>query len=278
MQSRTSAARELEHVEAPLNYLAADSEKPFVYTAAPPPGMPQRGGRFEPKIVTIRDGRALQRHPSLDQEGFTLVREPSAVVDFYDAAEVRDAYYPEIERLVRAATGAAEVVIFDHTVRNTAPEQQAARRVREPAASVHNDYTDRSAPQRVRDLLDPAEAEARLRRRYVEVNVWRPITGPVLAWPLAVCDAASVGRQDLVASERRYPDRVGEIYAVTYNPRHRWYYFPRMERDEALLIKCFDSATDGRARLAVHTAFEDPTTPLDAPPRESIEVRAFAFF
>ena len=278
MQRDTAAALDLGHVEAPLNYLAADSEKPFVYTAAPPPGMPQRSGRFEPKVVTIRDGRRLQRRLSLDKEGFALARQPTAVRDFYDDAEVRRVYYPEIERYVRTLLSAEKVVIFDHTVRNTAPEQQAARRVREPAASVHNDYTDKSAPQRVRDLLDPEEAEARLRRRYVELNVWRPIDGPVEAWPLAVCDAASVDRRDLVASERRYPDRVGEIYAVTYSPRHRWFYFPRMERDEVLLIKCFDSATDGRARLAVHTAFEDPTTPADAPPRESIEMRMFAFF
>ncbi|HEX6843106.1 MAG TPA: CmcJ/NvfI family oxidoreductase [Stellaceae bacterium] len=278
MQRDTAAALDLDHVEAPLNYLAADSEKPFVYTAAPPPGMPQRSGRFEPQVVKIRDGRPLQRQLSLDREGFALARLPTAVGDFYDEAEVRRTYYPEIERYVRALLGAEKVVIFDHTVRNTAPEQQAARRVREPAASVHNDYTDKSGPQRVRDLLDPEEAEARLGRRYVELNVWRPITGPVETWPLALCDAASLDRRDLVASERRYPDRVGEIYAVTYNPRHRWFYFPRMERDEVVLIKCFDSATDGRARLAVHTAFEDPTAPANAPPRESIEMRMFAFF
>lgn len=277
MQRDNAAVLDLEYVEAPLNYLAADSEKPFVYTAAPPPGMPQRSGRFEPQIVAIRDGRSLQRRLSLDHEGFVLMRHPTAVADFYDEAEVKRAYYPEIEHLLREATGAAKVVIFDHTVRNTAPEQQSARRVREPAASVHNDYTDKSGPQRVRDLLEPAEAEARLKRRFIEVNAWRPIAGPVQAWPLAVCDAGSVERGDLVASERRYPDRVGEIYAVIYNPNHRWFYFPRMQRDEVLLIKCFDSATDGRARLAVHTAFEDPTTPADAPPRESIEIRAFAF-
>jgi hypothetical protein len=278
MQRDTAVAVDLDHVEAPLNYLAADSEKPFVYAAAPPPGMPQRSGRFEPQVVTIRDGRPLRRRLSLDKEGFALARHSTAVGDFYDDAEVRRVYYPEIERYVREALGAEKVVIFDHTVRNTAPEQQAARRVREPASTVHNDYTDKSAPQRVRDLLEPDEAEARLQRRYVELNVWRPIAGPVEAWPLAVCDAASVDRHDLVASERRYPDRVGEIYAVTYNPRHRWFYFPRMERDEVLLIKCFDSATDGRARLAVHTAFDDPTTTAAAPPRESIEIRMFAFF
>ena len=269
----------LEHVEAPLNYLAADSEKPVVYAySPPPPGEPQRRGKREQRVVAIHDGRPLSRQLSIDKQGFELHRHVSKVVDFYDEAEVTRVYYPEIEEFVREITGAAKVVIFDHTVRNTAAEAQSAGRAREPADTVHNDYTDKSGPQRVRDLLDPAEAEARLKRRFVEINVWRSIAGPVEAWPLAVCDAESVAREDLVPSERRYRDRVGEIYAVKYNPRHRWYYFPGQRRDEALVIKCFDSATDGRARLAVHTAFEDPTSPANAPPRESIEVRMLAFF
>ncbi len=272
------AATALDHVEAPLNYLVANGETPFVYTEGPPPGLPQRRGRYEPRKVAIRDGRPILRALSLDKQGFALRGHATKVADFYDDAEVRRVYYPEIDRLVRDATGASKVLIFDHTLRNTAPERQIGRRIKDAAASVHNDYTEKSAPRRVRDLLDPAEAEARLKRRYVEINVWRPIAGPVQAWPLAVCDASSVDPHDLVASERRYPDRVGETYAVTYNPRHRWFYFPRMQRDEVLLIKCFDSATDGRARLAVHTAFEDPATPAGAPPRESIEVRTFAFF
>ena len=272
------AATALDHVEAPLNYLVASGETPLVYAYEPPPGTPQRPGQYEPRQVAIRDGRPILPALSLDKHGFALRRHATKVADFYDDAEVRRVYYPEIEQLARDATGASKVLIFDHTLRNTAPERQSGRRIRDAAASVHNDYTEKSAPRRVRDLLDPAEAEARLKRRYVEINVWRPIAGPVQAWPLAVCDASSVDPRDLVATERRYPDRVGETYAVTYNPRHRWFYFPRMQRDEVLLIKCFDAATDGRARLAVHTAFEDPATPAGAPPRESIEVRTFAFF
>ncbi len=274
MQAQTLASL----VEAPLNFLAADSEAPFVYPYEVPPGMPQRAGRFEPRIVAIRDARPLVPQLSLDREGFVLRRRATEVVDFYDDAEVRQVYYPEIERLIIEETAASKVAIFDHTVRNTAPERQIARRVREPASSVHNDYTEKSAPQRVRDLLDPSEAEARLARRYAEINVWRPIVGPVQSWPLAVCDARSIAGEDLVPSERRYPDRIGEIYVARYNPRQRWFYFPGMRRDEALFIKCFESATDGRARLSIHAAFEDPTAPSGAPPRESIEVRSFAFF
>jgi len=265
-------------IEAPLNYLAPTDETPYSYTYDPPPGVPARTGEIARHTVTIRNGRAIAGQLSLDREGFVLHREASAVVDFYDPDEVRRVYYPEVERLAKAVTGAGHIVIFDHTVRNTAPERQIGRRVRGPAGRVHNDYTEASAPQRVRDLLAPEAAAARLARRYVEINVWRPISGPVKTAPLAVCDAGTVEAKDLVTSELRYPDRVGETYAVTYNPRHRWFYFPDMQADEALVIKCFDSAKDGRARLAVHTAFDDPTTPPDAPPRESIEVRMFAFY
>jgi hypothetical protein len=265
-------------IEAPLTYVVPTGEPLFAYNYEPPPGMPLRTGRYEPQQVAIRNGRTLADAPSLDREGFALLSEPSAVGNFYDAAEVERVYYPEIVRLLTAATGAAKVVIFDHTVRNTAPEKQIGRQVRGAAARVHNDYTESSAPQRVRDLLPPAEAEARLQRRYAEINVWRPIAGPVKSSPLALCDARSLDRADLVPSELRYPDRTGETYAVAYNPRHRWFYFPEMRTDEALLIKCFDSARDGRARLSVHTAFEDPSTPPGAPARESIEVRAFLFF
>jgi hypothetical protein len=95
--------------------------------------------------------------------------------------------------------------------------------------------------------------------------------------PLAVCDALSVKAEQLIASDLVYQHRVGETYSVTYDTRHRWYYVPRMEADEVLLLKCYDSKIDGRARFAPHTAFVDPATPTDAPPRESIELRALVF-
>ncbi len=272
------ATTTIETIEAPLTYLVPTGEPLFAYQYGPPPDMPLRTGRYEPQNVTLLNGRAVADEISLDREGFLLRRAPSAVRDFYDKAEVERVYYPEVEKLLKAETGAAKVVIFDHTVRNTAPEQQAARGVRGSASRVHNDYTETSAPQRVRDLLPPEEAEARLKRRYAEINVWRPIKGPVKSNPLALCDARTLDPADLIPSELRYPDRTGETYAASYSPRHRWFYFPEMRADEVLFIKCFDSARDGRARLSVHTAFDDPATRPADPPRESIELRAFAFF
>ena len=152
------------------------------------------------------------------------------------------------------------------------------RGLRTPVQMVHNDYTDKSGPQRVRDLLPADEAEARLKHRFVEINVWRPIKGPVQAWPLALADARSIAAADVIPCDLIYADRTGEILYGIYNPNHRWNYFPRMERHEAALIKCYDSLRDGRARFSLHTAFEDPTTPENAPPRESIEIRTLAFF
>jgi hypothetical protein len=176
-----------------------------------------------------------------------------------------------------AATGADRVVIFDHTIRRHIPGTTDDRvGPRQPVPRIHVDHTVASGLQRVRDVL-PDEADELLRGRVQVVNLWRPIRGPVRDFPLAMCDASSVPFDDLVAADHIYRDRVGETYQVIYNPAHRWFYVPEMRTDEALLLKCFDSRTDGTARFAPHTAFVDPTTPADAPPRISIEVRTLVF-
>jgi hypothetical protein len=128
----------------------------------------------------------------------------------------------------------------------------------------------------VRDLMGE-EAEELLKGRVQVINMWRPIRGPLRDAPLAVCDSRTVAPDDLVPSDLVYRDRTGETYSVRYNAAHRWFYVPEMQPDEALLLKCFDSKTDGRARFAPHTAFEDPTAPADVLPRESIEIRTLVF-
>jgi hypothetical protein len=262
-------------VDAAMTYLADTAIKPVTYNPPPGTGEQRRVGNYGAFHVRICDGRAIADHLDLDREGFVLARHDTAVRDFYDEAELRDVYYKEVEQLVMAQTGATKVVIFDHTIR--VAERAVARSLRAPVQLVHNDYTEKSGPQRVRDLLGD-EAPSRLRRRFAEYNVWRPIAGPVRMMPLALVDAASIAPGDLVTADLVYRDRTGEIYHGLYNPDHRWFYFPEMKREEAVLIKCYDSQTDGRARFSLHSAFDDPTTPRDAPPRESIEVRSFAFF
>ena len=272
----TSAEAIRPYVEASLTYLADTSVKPQTYNPPPGTGVPRRLGNYGSFRARIYDARPVAQSLSLDREGFALTRHDTAVTDFYDAWQVREVYYPEMERLVADATGAEKVLVFDHTIRTA--ERAVERGLRAPVQMVHNDYTDKSGPQRVRDLLPAQEAKARLRHRFVEINVWRPIKGPVQAWPLALADARSIASADVIACDLIYADRTGEILYGIYNPDHRWNYFPRMERHEAALIKCYDSLKDGRARFSLHTAFEDPTTPEHAPPRESIEIRTLAFF
>lgn len=269
----------LPRVDATLNYLAPMTEKPRRYTYDLPQGIPHTNVQYERRKVTIRDARSVVDFLSLDDEGLQLVRHKSAVRDFYDDDEVRRVYYPEAENLVAETTGARWVLVFDHTVRQHlyGTQDRTPGMPRQPALSVHNDYTEQSAPQRVRDLTGEA-AKTLLRRRFAVINVWRPIRGPLYDAPLAVCDATSARPEDFVPSELMYRDRIGETYAVKYNPGHRWLYVSRMLPDEALLLKCYDSRREGVARFAPHTAFQDPSAPADRLPRESIELRTLAFF
>lgn len=268
----------LPFVLAELNYLAPSDGKPRTYAFDPPPGQPKSTALPEPHQVPVFDGRSISDSFSLDREGFALVRHPTAVRDFYNDEEIRKIYYPAAESFIRATLRADRVVIFDHTVRRRVEGAADVRGAgpRQPATRIHVDQTDASGANRVREHL-PAEADELLKGRVQVINLWRPIRGPLRDTPLALCDAASVATEDLIASDLIYPSRQGETYSVKFNPDHRWFYFPEMTADQALLLKCYDSATDGRARFAAHTAFVDPTTPADALPRESIELRTLVF-
>ena len=260
-----------------MNYLADLSIKPVTYNPPPGTGMPRRLGNYRDFKVRIHDTRPMVGELSLDRQAFILTHHDTAVRDFYDEQEVRTRYHAEVEALIKRETGAAKVVVFDHTVRTA--DRAVERGLRTPVRSVHNDYTEKSGPQRVRDLLPADEAEARLGKRFAEYNVWRNIArDPVEMTPLGLVDAESIAPRDLAVCELVYADRTGEIYQAVYNADHRWCYFPGMTRDEAILIKCYDSMTDGRARFSLHSAFDDPSSPADPKPRQSIEARAFAFF
>jgi hypothetical protein len=278
MSLAIGAIEPLTGVRSEMNYLARTAGRPRTYTFDPPPGIPRTTVVNEPHIVLISDARPVLRNVSLDEEGFGLVHHESTVRDFHSEQEVTSVYYPEAENILKQATGADRVFIFDHTVRRRIPgsEDRRAEAPRQPVPRVHVDHTEKSGPQRVRDLL-PDEAAELLGGRVQIINIWRPIRGPLLDAPLAVCDASSVKPEQLIPSDLVYTNRMGETYSVIFDPEHRWFYVPRMRTNEALLLKCYDSKTDGRARFAPHSAFTDPTTPPDAPPRESIEIRALVF-
>lgn len=274
--ARSGAVSPVAGVDAELTFIVPDGRKPFSHQYDPPPGQPARSHPYESHRVFIADGRPTGDAFSIDREGFALVPHATKVADLYDEAALRESYYPETEALLKAETGAAKILIFDHTIRTTHQRPRGVGLPREAVLRVHNDYTLKSGPQRVCDLV-PEEAEARLRKRFAIVNVWRPIVGPLQEFPLAFADAGSLAPADILATDLIYPDRVGEIYSIAHNPAQRWFYFPEMRRDEVALIKTYDSDPTV-ARFSAHGAFVDPNFPQPEIRRESIEIRALVFW
>ncbi len=266
-------------VTATLRYLVPTDEKPIYYASEGGADAQMRiGAEFDDCDMEIADARQLTPPPTLDSYGFEHRDHTTTVSDFYDLANEQSLYEQELRDLVLNAVGGRDAIIFDHTLRSDSPDIREQRNTREAASVIHNDYTDASAERRLRELANSAQVEDYLQRRYAIINVWRAIKGPAYNSPMALSDARTLSPYDLVASERRAAERIGELELVIFNPEHRWYFFPALNRDEVLLIKTFDSVTDGRARRCVHTAFDNPQAPEDAPPRESIESRLLVLF
>jgi hypothetical protein len=266
-------------MQAHISYTADTGEKLVNETFGPNNIRRRTTGSAELRPVDISNGRTAEL--SLDRNGFELAEHRTAVRNFFDLEELKGVYYPEVAALIKARSGAAHVVVFDHTLRSGSETEREEKLVREPVLSAHNDYTEWSGPQRVREIMGD-EAEPLLARRFAIIQVWRAAYAdaaePIRANPLALADARSVAPEDLLVAERRYPHRVGQTYRLKYSPGHRWFYFPELTRNEAIVFKVYDSEKDGRARFTPHTSFDDPATPPNARPRQSIEARALVFF
>jgi len=227
----------------------------------------------------IRDFRGAETEPTLDIEGFQFGRNEAREKDFTDDEKIKTGYYEESIELLKKLTGASKVVIFDHTIRRHRPDsKENTPDKRQPVALAHVDQTTESSRARVTRHLPASEAPALLTKRFQIINLWRPIKHRADDRPLTLCDFRSINyKEDLVPTTLKYPTHEGETFSVKYNENHRWGYLKGMTPEEIVLIKCFDSDTNV-ATLTPHTSFEDPTTPKDAPLRESIELRALVFY
>ncbi|EED20647.1 conserved hypothetical protein [Talaromyces stipitatus ATCC 10500] len=260
------------HVNTTLNYYkpAADGSPPKPSISGKPETYERETETLE---VTIHDISGSELDYTLDKNGFQLYYHESKQKLFVDEDEIKNEYYPETEQLLKDATGASKIFIFDHTIRR--PEASPSG-LRGPVQRVHIDQSYQASKNRVTYHL-PDEAETLLKGRYQIINVWRPIK-TIYRDPLAVADAHSVPDSDLVPVKLIYPNREGETYTVKPNKAHKWYYRYGQTPNIVTLIKCFDSKLDGRARRVPHTAFVNPETATpEYPARESIEIRALVF-
>ena len=286
MSLQFTPTTDLPGVDATVSYIAPSPGPAQVRVFPLSSGIPTTRPAAEQHQVIIRDARSLRGALRLDDQGFALHTSPSAFNDFYNDAAVRKDYYPEVSAAVRKLTGAMEALVFDHNVRSAVRAARGEAGVRVPVDQVHNDYTEQSGPRRKQEILEAAGRQDLANRRVAFVNLWRPLIGPVLDNPLAMCDASSVAPEDLVATDIHHfgeddlttPRHRGQIYSVRHNPNHRWFFFSEMRPDEVLLLKCYDSRSDGRARFMPHTGFLNPDCPEKFIPRESIEARTLVVF
>ncbi|TIX49044.1 CmcJ/NvfI family oxidoreductase [Alteraurantiacibacter aquimixticola] len=257
-------------VRTTMNYVVRGEEAIFYAGDREKSYWPQ-----DPHEVTIHDVRPFIHDLALEKNGFVVLDEPSGIADYTDKEQLAR-YCRDTEAVVQRLTGADKVVSFGPVIRTNASGTHGHN---QPAFGAHVDYGARTVADYTRDLLPPEEAEERLAKRHMLINVWRPIT-MVESAPFAVADASTVKREDLFQSEVRGGlggvDRSLWGFNLAYKPDHKWYWVPHMQPWEALAFKLFDSDEDA-VQFTAHSAFDDPNTPRDAEPRQSIEVRTIAY-
>lgn len=267
-------------VGAELFFISAQSTKPVLVSAASTGTEPEERFEVEPKFTFVRNLRPFRDYFTLDHEGFLLRTLPIADIDLHDDRQIVSRYIPFMEAAIASELGAAEVVVFDATRRsdsgNGAHNSDGTRGV---ASRIHVDYTAASGPKRARDVLGDSKFETAVQadRRIVQVNAWRSILPQVTRSPLAVADASTITPKDLIATDQIFPDRIGEIYHLSFDPQQKWYYAPDMVRDEVLFIKGWDSLASV-SRFTPHAAFRLPDHERNKSVRESIELRAIAIY
>jgi len=284
MASIAEAPR-VRQISSTVNYIARKPEPLYnYYLVDPPAGVAASNEDREPRDVIVASVRDRTVPPALDVHGFELVAFNPSVDDIYDTAQQEAVFNPQVADFVRRHLNAREVRVFFPFLRGEEAQRRMPGSLTAPAPTAHVDYTHETGHYWFDHILG-ADADRYRGSRFAIINLWRPITGPLRDHPLAMCDAQSLGPDDLMVSkvvsradEHGRPVADGKIYeaavyALAYNPGHRWYYVPDMMPDEALLLKNYDSQLDGVARFSPHCAFKDPSTPADVLPRASIEVR-----
>ena len=270
-QNSGSTSASLHQIRTPIRYIVKGEVARF-YPA-------ERERSYWPADdheMQVTDLRTVPEPMTIAQNGFALLKEPTAVTNFFDPAEVERVFYPEIIALAKRVNGASHAIAFGPVPRSDNP---AIKQGRLPSFGAHVDYGRRTVEEVVREMLGDA-AEVLLQKRVVLMNFWRPIS-TVYRSPLALCDASSVTRDDLYDSEiyggLDNPDRAPLYgYNLSYNPAHRWYYVKHMQPDEVFAFKLYDSL-ESAPQWTGHTAINDPETRDGDPWRESMEIRTISF-
>lgn len=285
-------------VAAKINYMSRTVEKPFTALYQPADGIMNNHVYDTPtvEITDLRGTTVADRERlgfTTNEAGFEIIEGFSspdtqkgwAEQKWEDSKWIESVYYADIDKIFKDKLGVTSTFIFDHTVRKRRPKEEEdlpeTPDTRKPVPMAHSDQSRWAGENRIEKHLGKETLE-KVKRGELHaqlINLWRPLRGQAWDFPLAVADSRTVSRgengqpKDWVLTELKYPDWSGQTLSIHPNKDHRWYYYSGLETDKAILLKCYDSVDETRTP---HTAFEDPTTPKDAEPRWSIEVRVLA--
>ena len=266
-----------------------------------------RRSLYFPQVM--RDARRISDyHPGIsphsaqcmDKLGVALASCDSQCNNFYDSAEVRRVFYPEMEKLLlEFYPDATDALVYNHDVfdKDYEGDRTEDQDAKNPGVNanyanlVHNDLNDNSGRVRCRELLTrnlrnfgreqyctEVEADEKMSRRFLSINLAKPME-TVEQNPFVLCAWPSFADQPYINNYRVYDDRVGETTRFTYRPEHEWYWIPQQQPNEVSMLKCYDSVCDGSvSRWSFHSACIDPTAAADARCRKNVVVRAFVFF
>jgi len=278
---------EIEDLEASIYFLENNeiyrTEKPY-HLQYPISGVERSNLRTQKnEHIPIRDLRGREDEIGFENNGIAILEMETSMTyeEFNDKEKLKNVYCEEVGNALLQYTGAKEVQIYDFDVRRRLPGFpfsviQPLLQDIQPALAAHVDSTRNSIDTIIRGL-NGDKAGSLLQREHIYINVWRPLRGPVLDWPLALCDSSSINPdEDLVASDVVLGKGVAlENYLVHYSPRQSWWYLSKQLPSELLVFRQYDSLS--RPPVA-HAAFMNPNSPSTAPPRESVEVRAIVYF
>ncbi|CAE6480122.1 unnamed protein product [Rhizoctonia solani] len=267
---------------AKFNYTLPNPKGQSLYLVQPNPGVLAFRMNYilDPRNVVVQDIRGRERDFKLDVNGFEYLTHPTNET-FLNKQSIETNYYAEVQQLVKEHTGADQVFIITHRIRqsseNYSRTDEEFGEDRTPSHTVHVDRTPESVAGEVRKYLGE-DAERLLQGRVRFINVWRPIDHKVHHEPLAFADwQTSSQTSDLL------PVHVDNVYAKfdvflsRFNKTHNWYYMGHQAPSEIAVIKCYDSHPDGGANFCLHSSFVHTGCHRDSPRRRSIEVNTLVF-
>ena len=286
-------------IQTEIGYYSFETgQKPFVFTRQrhehekenfPADSTEELDPCVEP--VTIYDGR--HRDLTLDKHSFQRFDAPTSMSrqDFFDPDKLKNVYFKEVKDLMKKATGAKEVIIFNHFVRCKELVNGTLQDHHDTTLTfssvIHTDSHPWSAERTRRHFVKETGRPELANCRVLYLTSWRNINDtPVLNNHLVMADEASITKPDdvVVRDQYSFDDQLGDYYILQYGlnngnaKRHKWYYYPGLTRQEVILHKQYDSDFDRPARLCFHTSAPDPTAPANNPCRASVEVRGLCFF